>query len=216
MYDDLPPRFGRREYTQGNLRLEDLVSDPIEQFAHWMADAIESGGVDPNAMTLATVDVNGAPDARIVLLKSVDLRGFIFCTSLTSPKGRQIESCNYAAMVFYWSSLDRQVRVTGEIKMVSRQESNLYFQERPRESQIAAMVFQQSETIDGRECIDNRFVQLEREFAGKEIPLPDHWSGFLLIPNTVEFWQGGIHRLHDRFKYTRVGDGKWDLARLAP
>lgn len=206
----------RREYRLSGLAEENLEKTPVGQFRIWFDQVLAAGLTDPNAMTLATVDETGAPSARIVLLKGFDEAGFVFFTNYLSAKGRHLEGNPRAALVFYWSELERQVRVTGEASRTSREESETYFRSRPRESQIGAHVSRQGERIPGRAELERRQREVEERFAGGEVPLPDYWGGYRLLPQSVEFWQGRPGRLHDRIRYLREGVQGWTIERLCP
>lgn len=196
------------------LRGEALRDDPIEQFAEWWQRA-EAEVPLAEAMTLATVDSEGRPDARMVLMKGFDAAGLRLFTNYESAKGGQLEGAGYAAVVVYWRELDRQVRARGPVGRLSEAESDAYFATRPRDSQLGAWASPQSAAISSREELDERVRKLEERFASGEIPRPEHWGGYLLRPDEVEFWQGQVGRLHDRFRYTREGEG-WRIERLAP
>lgn len=196
------------------LRRSDLDPDPIAQFGAWFRQAEEEAPL-PEAMTLATVDADGAPDARMVLLKGVDDRGFRFFTNEASAKGRQLQDSPLAALILYWRELDRQVRVRGPVERLDAEESDAYFATRSRDSQIGAWASPQSEPLADRDALDRWVAEHEKRFAGDEVPRPPHWGGFLLRPERIEFWQGQVGRLHDRFRYTRSGEG-WEIERLAP
>jgi len=195
---------------------ETLVDpDPINQFQLWFADAIAAKVKLPEAMTLATASRDGRPTARMVLLKQVDQDGFVFFTNYRSTKARQLDVNPYAALVFYWPPLDRQVRVEGSASKVSANESTDYFQTRPRESQIGAWASEQSDVIASREVLEQRAKDLESLYFEREIDRPDHWGGYRLKPDRIEFWISRIGRLHDRILYQRDGDA-WLISRLAP
>jgi len=196
------------------LRREDLDADPFEQFADWYARALDEVPLC-DAIALATVDEAGAPDGRMVLLKGHGLDGFRFFSNFESAKGRQLEEIPRAAIVIYWRELDRQVRARGRVERLPGDASDAYFATRPRDSQLGAWASPQSEPIPEREALDERVRELERRFEGGDIPRPPHWGGYLLVPDTVEFWQGQVGRLHDRFLYTRKGE-RWRIDRLAP
>ena len=206
----------RREYARAGLSEEDLPPDPVEQFRRWFEAALEAGLREPNAMTLATADASGSPSARIVLLKGYDERGFIFYTSYTGRKAAEMEENPLAALVFYWGDLERQVRVEGEVSRVSEEESDAYFASRPEGSRIGALVSEQSQTVESRAVLEERQRELEREYAGREIPRPEDWGGYRLAPHRIEFWQGRESRLHDRLLYTADGYGGWEITRLQP
>ena len=205
----------REEYSQRGLRRSDLHPNPIVQFNAWLADAAARQIPEPNAMTLATVDAAGRPWSRTVLLKICDEDGFAFFTNYTSAKGRHLERDPRAALTFWWGALERQVNVTGAVSRVSREETDAYFQSRPRASQLGAWASAQSEVIAGRAQLDAKFSAAEKEFGDAEIPAPPHWGGYRLAPETVEFWQGRRSRLHDRFRYRRIDD-VWIIERLSP
>lgn len=204
----------RTEYTIGKLSEHDIEPDPIAQFIRWFNDAAAREISEPNAMTLATANAIGKPSARIVLLKEVGEQGFVFCTNYNSAKGHDLAENPNAALLFFWKELQRQVRVEGVVEKVSSEESDEYFYSRPTESQIGAHASQQSKVIASREELETRFSQL-REQLGEHPPRPDHWGGYRLIPDEVEFWQGRENRLHDRLRYRRDGE-KWIVERLSP
>jgi pyridoxamine 5'-phosphate oxidase len=229
----------RREYNLTGLRRKDLEADPIAQFKKWFDQAtgarasgkvrkffirlykalLLASGAEPldlTAMTLATADKQGRPSARIVLLKGVDQRGFIFYTNYNSRKGRELAENSQAALVFYWPDQERQVCIAGTVTQLPPTESDAYFRSRPRGSRVAAWASQQSETIKDRVTLEERWKKMETEYAGQEIPRPPFWGGYLLSPARVEFWQGRPNRLHDRFRYTREPDETWLIERLSP
>jgi len=189
--------------------------DPIKQFQKWFNDAVAAKLPLPEAMTLATATPDGKPSARMVLLKQVDDAGFVFFTNYNSAKGQQLDANPFAALVFYWSKLDRQVRVEGSVTKTSAEESREYFQTRPRESQIGAWASAQSETIESRSVLEQRARDLEALYREREIDRPEHWGGYRLRPDRLEFWKSRIGRLHDRILYQRIGDA-WTITRLAP
>jgi len=189
--------------------------DPIKQFQTWFKDAIDAKLPLPEAMTLATATPDGKPSARMVLLKQVDDDGFVFFTNYNSAKAAQLDANPFAALVFYWSRLDRQVRVEGSVVKTSAQESRDYFRTRPRESQIGAWASAQSEVISSREFLEQRAEELEAQYRDREIDCPEYWGGYRLKPKRIEFWKSRIGRLHDRILYERVPDG-WTIQRLAP
>ena len=203
-----------------NITLEGLDEktidrDPIKLFQTWLNDAIEAQLPLPEAMTLATATSDGKPSARMVLLKQVDDDGFVFFTNYESAKAEQLDANPYAALVFYWARLDRQVRVEGSVVRTSAQESRDYFKTRPRESQIGAWASAQSEVISGREVLEERARDLEALYRDREIDCPEHWGGYRLTPERIEFWKSRVGRLHDRILYQRDADG-WSITRLAP
>jgi len=189
--------------------------DPINQFQIWFNDAITAKLPLPEAMTLATATPDGKPSARMVLLKQVDHDGFVFFTNYRSAKAEQLDANPYAALVFYWSQLDRQVRVEGSVVRTSEQESRDYFKTRPRESQIGAWASAQSQAIANREVLERRAQELEDLYSGREVDCPDYWGGYRLRPERIEFWKSRIGRLHDRILYQRDPSG-WSITRLAP
>lgn len=205
----------RHEYIGEGLRRSELDPDPIKQFHQWFSAAINAGIHDANSMTLATC-VGEKPSARIVLLKHFDERGFVFFTNYTSNKGRQLEKNPNAALVMYWMEVERQIRVEGSVERTSREESEEYFHSRPVGAQLGAWASQQSAVIDARRILDARLEEMKQRFAQAQVPLPPHWGGYRLKPDLIEFWQGRIDRLHDRFRYTRQRDGGWSIDRLAP
>jgi pyridoxamine 5'-phosphate oxidase len=229
----------RREYNLTGLRRSDLEADPIAQFRKWFDQAAGSrtsgrvrkfciklykalvmaeGGapVDLTAMTLATADSQGRPSARVVLLKGVDERGFVFFTNYESRKGRELAGNAQAALVFYWSDQERQVCVAGDVSKLRPAESDAYFKSRPRGSRIAAWASQQSGVVRDRAALEERWKQLEAQYASQDVPRPPFWGGFVLCPTRMEFWQGRPNRLHDRFCYTKQPDKTWLIERLSP
>lgn len=206
----------RREYALAVLDEASVADDPIDQFHAWFADAESAELPEPHAMTLATADAAGRPSARIVLLKGIDGDAFVFYTSYTSRKGRDLESNPRAALLFYWDGLERQVRITGRAERLAEAESWAYFRTRPIGSRIGAWASHQSELIADREALERRVAQMEREFAGKEVPLPPTWGGYRVIPEEIEFWQGRPSRLHDRIVFRRSNGATWQRVRLAP
>lgn len=229
----------RRDYNLAGLRRSDLNPDPIVQFRSWFDQALgarTSGRVrglligiyksllglgsaeriDVNAATLSTADKEGRPSARIVLLKGVDERGFVFFTNYDSRKGREITENPNAAMVFYWPDQERQVCIAGQAHKIPRAESEQYFSSRPRGSRLAAWASHQSEAIENRTVLEGRWKELQAKYPGEEIPTPPNWGGFVLVPTRIEFWQGRPSRLHDRFRYVKQPDGSWLIERLSP
>ena len=225
----------RREYSLGGLRRANLDANPVAQFNSWFEQA-SSGGrwrkigialfklwhtvlghspADANAMVLSTVDKNGRPSSRNVLLKGVDERGFIFFTNYDSRKGRELSENPNASLTFYWVELERQVCVAGSVGKISREESENYFKSRPRGSQLAAWASNQSDVVEDRAALEAKWNEMEKKFPNK-VPLPPNWGGFVLKPDRIEFWQGRPSRLHDRFCYTRQKNNSWKLERLAP
>jgi pyridoxamine 5'-phosphate oxidase len=193
-----------------------IERDPIKQFQIWFDEAIAANLPMPDAMSLATVTPDGRPTARMVLLKQVDADGFVFFTNYQSSKAKQLEINPYAALVFYWTQLDRQVRVEGRVTKTPAEESAAYFRTRPRESQIGAWASPQSEVISAREVLEQRAHELSQQYCDREIDCPAHWGGFRLAPDRIEFWKSRIGRLHDRILYELQPDGTWTIKRLAP
>lgn len=205
----------RREYTRGGLRRKDLPPQPLDLFERWLRQACDAQLPDPTAMCVATVDERGQPWQRIVLLKHYDNQGMVFYTNLGSRKAHQLENNPRISLLFPWHMLERQVMVTGSVEKLSALEVLRYFHSRPRDSQIGAWVSKQSSRISARGVLESKFLELKQKFQQGEIPLPSFWGGFRIKIDSMEFWQGGEHRLHDRFIYQREGDG-WKIDRLAP
>jgi pyridoxamine 5'-phosphate oxidase len=211
----------RREYIHGGLRRKDLNPNPVEQFNAWLQQAIDANLSDPTAMTVATVDMNGQPFQRIVLLKDVSERGFVFYTNLGSRKAQHLVDNSKISLHFPWHTLERQVHITGRAEKMSALENMKYFTSRPKDSQIAAIASHQSSRISARGVLEGKYLELKQKFANGEVPVPSFWGGFRVIPESFEFWQGGEHRLHDRFIYAPSGnddqdESKWIIDRLAP
>ena len=194
----------------------EIERDPIRQFQLWFDEAIAAKLPMPDAMSLATVTPDGRPTARMVLLKQVDADGFVFFTNYNSNKAKQLEINPYAALVFYWSQFERQVRVEGKVSKTAAEESAAYFATRPRESQIGAWASPQSEVISGREVLEERAHELAEQYCDRDIDCPAHWGGFRLVPDRIEFWKGRVGRLHDRILYELQPDESWTIKRLAP
>jgi pyridoxamine 5'-phosphate oxidase len=205
----------RKNYTQAGLLESDLVDNPYQQFQIWFEQAVAADILEPNAMTVATVTAEGKPSARIVLLKDFDDRGFVFYTNYNSQKGVELQQCPYAALVFLWGDLERQVRIEGKTELVSESEATSYFHSRPASSQLGAWASEQSTIIQDRAILEQRLQQLENQYQDTEIPKPPHWGGVRVIPQEIEFWQGRPSRLHDRLRYQLVA-GKWQIDRLSP
>jgi pyridoxamine 5'-phosphate oxidase len=230
----------RREYVAGHLDRGDLLADPIAQFGRWFADAAlqrSAGGrlrqfgigiykafavlfgarsVEANAMALATAGADGKPSVRMVLVKGVDSRGFVFFTNYDSRKGRELAANPNASLAFYWPDLERQVNIAGVVTKLPRAESDAYFHSRPRGSQVAALASEQSSPVADRATLEARVRELQQQYAGTTVPLPDDWGGYVLAPERIEFWQGRASRLHDRISYSRTADGTWQVQRLQP
>jgi pyridoxamine 5'-phosphate oxidase len=206
----------RTEYDSGKLERADLKASPFEQFAGWFEQACQSKVIEPNAMSLATAGADGRPSVRTVLLKSYDRRGFVFFTNFESRKARQLKENPNASLLFPWLALQRQVIISGRVERVSTAESLAYFITRPRGSQIGAWISQQSSTITSRKLLEMKWGEIQRKFSEGEVPLPSWWGGYRVVPRDIEFWQGRVNRLHDRFLYTAKEDGSWIIDRLAP
>jgi pyridoxamine 5'-phosphate oxidase len=206
----------RKEYSHKTLLESEVAAHPIEQFNIWWQDALEAKIMEVNAMTLATASSDGMPSARTVLLKGFSEKGFVFFTNYDSFKGQQLAENPKACLVFFWKELERQVRVTGIVVKTSVEENDAYFQTRPRASQVAALASPQSQIIENREWLDDRYENLSKQWGENQVARPSHWGGYIVRPVIVEFWQGRPGRLHDRIQYTVADDGAWKIERLAP
>lgn len=206
----------REEYLKGELLENNINKDPFQQFGLWIQEAIDSHVSEPNAMSVATSTPDGKPSIRVVLLKELNQQGFVFFTNYDSRKGAEIAANPNAAIVFDWHQIERQVRIEGVITKISEEDSDTYFNSRPRGSKIGAWVSPQSQVINGREQLDKLQQQTEQRFEGQDIPRPTHWGGYILIPTSIEFWQGRPSRLHDRILYSKKSNNEWDIERLAP
>ncbi len=206
----------RTEFNKNGLDENDISDSPFRQFGLWFDSALSSGIHEPNAMALATVEADGRPSVRIVLLKGFDESGFTFYTNYNSRKGRNMLHFPYAALTFFWPELERQVRIEGRVEQVSNAESDEYFAIRPRGSQIGAWVSEQSQVAESQAAMLSKVAEIEKRFEGKDVPRPPHWGGFRVIPDRMEFWQGRPNRLHDRILYTLNSDHHWDISRLYP
>lgn len=206
----------RRDFNSGTLSEENVHPNPLAMFANWLNEAIQKGISEPNAMTLSTVNKMNEPSSRIVLLRGLDARGFVFYTNYNSAKSMEIINSDKVALNFFWPVLERQVRVNGVVKKIKDTESDAYFSQRPRESQIAAWASPQSEVIESKKLLIEKFAEVEKHAANEPISRPNFWGGLIVVPHYYEFWQGGPHRLHDRFRYTINQKGEWQIVRLAP
>jgi len=207
----------RREYARARLDETDVSHDPFVEFARWFAQAQEAQVPEPTAMTLATSSADGHPSARVVLLKGFDQRGFVFSTAFRSRNGMELEAMPRAALVFWWGELERQVRITGGVALASHEESERYFKTRPLGSRLGAWASHQSRVIPSRATLEGDVKEVEARFPDGQVPLPPHWGGYRVVPDTIEFWQGRESRLHDRIRYVRESGGKgWRIERLSP
>jgi pyridoxamine 5'-phosphate oxidase len=205
----------RKDYARGSLDEASVDPDPIRQFQFWFQQALDARLPEPNAMTVATVDAKGRPSARILLIKGVDEHGFVFYTNYESRKGRELAANPYASLLFYWTELERQVRIEGSVERTSAEQSDAYFASRPLGSRIGAWASEQSREVADRAELEAREKAFGERF-GENPPRPPHWGGYRLLPERIEFWQGRPSRLHDRILYTRESDGNWRISRLSP
>ena len=205
----------RQDYKAAELSENDIVNNPITQFEKWFENAVNAEIYEPNAMTLATADKSGRPNARMVLLKGVDKEGFSFYSNYLSQKGKELKRNPLACLVFHWGELERQVRIEGKVEKLDKETSEAYFHSRPAGSKIGAIVSPQSQVIDDREVLESKMEEATAYYEGKKIPKPAHWGGYIVKRTSIEFWQGRSNRLHDRIKYTLV-NGNWKIERLAP
>jgi pyridoxamine 5'-phosphate oxidase len=205
----------RKDYGQASLSESDVADDPIEQFAHWFEQALKAEVNEPNAMNLATVGADGRPSSRIVLVKQFDRRGFSWYTNYDSRKAKQLQDNPHAALLFFWSELERQVRIEGRVERTSAEESDKYFHSRPLKSRLSAIASTQSAPITSRAALEQNYEAVARQY-GEEPPRPDYWGGFRLVPERIEFWQGRRSRFHDRIVYELQQDGSWARQRLQP
>ncbi|WP_395376676.1 pyridoxamine 5'-phosphate oxidase [Marinicella sp. W31] len=206
----------REEYARMGLNRHELHNDPLKQFDLWFQQAVDAEIAEPNVMNLATATADGSPSIRTVLLKGYDHDGFVFYTNYASSKAAEISANPQVALSFFWIQLERQIRVWGRAEKVPQAQSEAYFLSRPRGSQLGAWASPQSQSVAGRELLETRLEEMTQKYAGGEVPLPDHWGGYRIIPSAYEFWQGRPNRLHDRFHYQLTDDGQWDIQRLAP
>lgn len=205
----------RKEYTRDGLSESEAGRDPVELFRRWFEDALSAHLHEPNAMVVATATADRHPSARVVLMKGFDERGFVFHTNYAGRKGCELEANPRCALLFYWGELERQVRVEGRAARVSEEESDAYFQSRPRGGHIGAWASEQSQTVESRAALEERVRAVEAEYEGREVPRPPHWGGYRVAPESFEFWQGRENRLHDRLVYRRSSEG-WGIERLQP
>lgn len=206
----------RKDYTQSGLLESEIDHNPFTQFQIWFDQALEAKLLEPNAMTLATVGQDGNPSARIVLLKDFDSRGFVFFTNYLSQKGQELDINPHVALVFWWGELERQVRIQGKVEKATSEESDQYFQQRPRGSQLGSYASCQSDIVESREILEKRLQAQEQKYQNQIIPRPEHWGGYRVIPHIIEFWQGRPSRLHDRLRYTLQQENNWLIERLCP
>jgi|TARA_B110000263_G_scaffold247491_1_gene260446 pyridoxamine 5'-phosphate oxidase len=205
----------RKQYNIAELNRSDLLESPTAMFRDWFGKVENLDNIEVNAMTLSTSSKIGEPSSRIVLLKSYDEKGFVFYTNYNSEKGKQIEQNPYGSLTFHWNQLERQIRIRGKIRKISRAQSEKYFNSRPRLSQVSVLASKQSDVLRNRMELEERFIEIEKKYEGKEIPCPDYWGGYCLEHRKVEFWQGRRDRMHDRFAYTKHGT-TWQTERLSP
>lgn len=205
----------RKEYSRASLSEQDVHPDPMEQFSKWFGEALAAEVPEPNAMSVSTVNASGRPSSRIVLVKDIDQRGFTFFTNYESRKGQDLLDNHYAALLFFWIELERQVRIEGRVERIPVEESDRYFHSRPLKSRLGAIASAQSQHIDSRETLEQRFAEVERQH-GEHPVRPAHWGGYRVVPDYMEFWQGRPSRFHDRIAYRLQADGSWQRQRLQP
>lgn len=206
----------RQDYSRHSLSKSDVCPDPLDQFRKWMEEALKARVPEPNAMTLATVDAANKPHSRVVLLKGIDDTGFVFYTNHSSAKGKEIEQNPNVSLCFFWIELERQVRIDGTAHKLPREKSEAYFKKRPYKSQIGALASNQSEIVPDRKYLEDKFEELQHKYREGEVPMPDNWGGYCVIPEAIEFWQGRRNRLHDRIKFDKENNGNWSIKRLSP
>ncbi len=216
MSQDINIKDLRQNYEMRTLDEDNVNKDPFKQFQLWMDEALAADFVEPNAMNVATVNKDGDISSRMVLLKGFDEQGFVFFTNYQSNKANDLASINKAALNVWWDKLHRQVRVNGAVEKVSREETVKYFHSRPRGSQIGAVASQQSRVIKNHVVLEEEYKKIESQFEGQEIPCPEHWGGYRVIPEQFEFWQGRPNRLHDRLRYAKTDSDVWKIERLSP
>jgi pyridoxamine 5'-phosphate oxidase len=216
MSQDINIKNMRQNYDAYVLLEDQVDKDPFKQFQFWLNDALAEKFVEPTAMNIATVNKEGNISSRMVLLKSFDEKGFVFFTNYHSNKATDLAAINQAALNFWWDKLHRQVRVNGQVEKVNRKETVEYFHSRPRGSQIGALASEQSQVIKNHAVLEEEYMKLESQYEGQEIPCPEHWGGFRVIPRQFEFWQGRPNRLHDRLRYVKTDSGEWRIDRLSP
>ncbi len=205
----------RHDFAKQTLDKKDVNTNPVLQFEKWFKEAVEAKVNEPNAMTVATATADGKPSARILLLRNFDENGFVFYTNYTSRKGEEILKNPYASLLFFWPELERQVRIEGKLTKQSAEESDKYFQTRPRASKLGAWTSEQSRVIANRQALDDEYEKISQKYPGENVPRPIYWGGYILEPTSIEFWQGRPSRLHDRLLYTKE-KGSWKIERLAP
>lgn len=206
----------RQDYKLKTLEESDVDRNPIAQFSKWWDEAVASDILEVNAMALSTVDGDGQPSSRIVLLKGFDENGFVFFTNYLSSKAMQMEQNNRVSLIFFWKELERQVRIQGTVSKTSAEQSDKYFQSRPLGSQVGAWASPQSQLVSSRKILEENVREIEIKFEGRTVSRPLHWGGYVVRPNSMEFWQGRSNRLHDRIKFHQMHDGEWEINRLAP
>lgn len=216
MSQDINIKDLRQNYKTRVLEKNKAKIDPFKQFKIWFDEVLSADFIEPNAMNLATVNKDGVLSSRMVLLKTFDVGGFVFFTNYNSSKAQDLNITKSAALNFWWDKMYRQVRIQGHVERVSSHESKEYFHSRPRGSQIGAIASQQSSVIENYKVLEEEYNKLEGKFKDQEIPYPDHWGGYRVIPDLFEFWQGRPNRLHDRLRYAKTGSGEWEIDRLSP